>query len=77
MEERYIKYDDLIEKVKSYNKSTTLISNDNFSIETLRIDPNLEDLYKYNFKKEENPMTFEPNYLKKTEAEEKLNDNRN
>lgn len=74
MEEQYIKYEDLIEKVKSYNESTTLISNDDFSMETLRIDPNIEDLYKYNLKREENPMTFEPNYLKKTEAEEKLND---
>lgn len=74
LEEQYIKFDLLIEKVKSYNKSTTLISNDNLKLETLKINPNLNELYKYNFKKEENPMNFEPNYLKKPEAEEKLND---
>ena len=36
--------------------------------------PNIEMLYKCDFKKEENPTLFEPNYLKKPEAEEKLND---
>ena len=75
MKEQYIKYEELIEKVKFFNKSTTFISNDDFDMQTLRIDPNLENLYEYNLKREENPMTFEPNYLKKTEAEEKLNDN--
>ena len=38
--------------------------------------PNIDNLYKHNLKREENSMTFVPTYLKRTEAEEKLNDNR-
>ena len=38
--------------------------------------PNLDRFYRYDLKKKENSMSFIPKYLKKTEAEEKLNDKR-
>ena len=70
MDERYIKLEDLIEKIKTYNKEYIFVSNDEFQ-------PNLQNFYNKGTKTKENPMSFVPNYLKKPEAEEKLNDKTN
>ena len=74
--EQYIKLEDLIKQTKTYNKEVTFISYDEFEFNTLEVKPDLNNLFKHNFKRKENALTFVPNYLKKTEAEEKLNDKR-
>ena len=74
LEESYIKLEELQKIVATHKGEKIFISNDNFDFETVSFNPNFENITTSNFKKEENPMTFVPNYLKKTEAEEKLND---
>lgn len=76
LEESYIKLEDIIEKAKMYSDKPVFVTLDEFDFETNTFSPNLNNFYKQNLKKEENSMTFVPNYLKKTEAEEKLNDSR-
>ncbi len=76
MEEQYIKCDEIIKKAKEYSNNPVFVSQDDFEFKTIKFKPNLDNFYKYNFKREENSMTFVPNYLKLTEAEEKLNDSR-
>ena len=76
MKECYIKQEELIERVNSYQKNTTYVSLDSFEFETEVFEPNFEKFFKLNFKQKEDSMTFIPTYLKRTEAEEKLNDNR-
>ena len=73
LEDQYIKIEDLQEKVKQLNKSFTYVSTDEFDFEVKKYDSNLNNLFKYLEKEEVDPFTFVPNYLKKTEAEEKLN----
>lgn len=73
LEDQYIKIDDLQEKVKELNKSFTYVSTDEFDFDVKKYNSNLENLFKYLKKEEVDPFTFVPNYLKKTEAEEKLN----
>ncbi len=71
MNDAYIKLDDLVEKIGT-DKSTTYISLDNFDLET-----NLPEyivnkvLEKHYDDVPINPHSLNPNYLKKTEAEEK------
>ena len=77
MKECYIKLDHLLDKVKSYSGDVVFVSLDEFSFDTIKYVPNMDKFFSLNFKREENSMTFVPEYLKKTEAEEKLNDNRN
>lgn len=77
MDERYIKLEDLIEKIKTYNKEYIFVSNDEFQIKTEKFKPNLQNFYNKGTKTKEKPMSFVPNYLKKPEAEEKLNDKTN
>lgn len=74
MEECYIKLDELVETVKKYSANPIFVSLDNFNFEVVSFKPNIDNFYKYGKKKEENSMTFVPTYLKRTEAEEKLND---
>ena len=69
MEENYIKKEELEEIAKTFSNDITYIEKDYI--------PNIEKLYSCSFKKEEDPITFNPNYLKKPEAEEKLNDSKN
>ena len=76
LKESYIKLEELISKAKEYSNNPVFVSLEEFDIETTLYTPDLNNFYKYNLKKEENSMTFVPNYLKRTEAEEKLNDNR-
>lgn len=74
--ESYIKLEDLKDKLKDY-KNATFVTTDEFDFDKQEYKPDLENLYANNFKQKENSMTFIPNYLKLTEAEEKLNDRRN
>lgn len=73
MHDSYISIDKLIEKVNALN-NVLFISNSNFNdIETVSTKINLQKIYEY-YKDEEgiNPHALMPNYLKKTEAEEKF-----
>lgn len=73
--EQYIKIEDLIKEANKLNKKVVYVSNDSFDeIEVKKYTPDLNNLYKNMNKKEENSITFVPNYLKKPEAEEKLNE---
>ena len=74
LDEQYIKLNDLIEKVKSLGKEYMFVSNDDFDIETVLYKPNLVNFFNHMKKREEDPITFIPDYLKKPEAEEKFND---
>ena len=69
----YISIDKLIEKANVLN-NVLFISNSNFNdIETVSTKINLQKIYEY-YKDEDgiNPHALMPNYLKKTEAEEKF-----
>lgn len=73
MQDSYISIDKLIEKVNDLN-NVLFISNSNFNdIETFSTKINLQKIYEY-YKDEDgiNPHALMPNYLKKTEAEEKF-----
>ena len=77
LKERHIKLEELQKIVATHQWKKAFISNDNFDFETVPFKPNFENIITSKFKKEENSMIFVPNYLKKTEAEEKLNDCKN
>lgn len=73
MQDSYISIDKLIEKVNVLN-NVLFISNSNFNdIETVSTKINIQKIYEY-YKDEDgiNPHALMPNYLKKTEAEEKF-----
>ena len=76
IEDQYISLDNLLEKTKELKGKAVYVSNDTFKFKTKKYKPNLKRLFK-NIKKEEaNPFDFVPNYLKKTEAEENLNNDK-
>lgn len=67
----YIKLDDLLEKIEN-DKSTTYVSLDNFDLETILPEYNVNKIIEKHFNDTPiNPHSLNPNYLKKTEAEEK------
>lgn len=75
-EDRYILLEDLLKEIKTLKGKIIFVSNDKFEFKTKKYKPNLKRLFK-NIKKEEvNPFDFIPNYLKKTEAEENLNNDK-
>lgn len=76
LEEQYIKLDRLKEIVNEFKKDAVYVSLDKFDFDVEGYTPNIERLFQKNFKVKEDSMTFIPTYLKKTEAEENLNDNR-
>ena len=76
MNECYIKLDDLLDKVEFYSDDAVFVSLDEFSFKTVKYVPDMDKFFSLNFKRKENSMTFVPEYLKRTEAEEKLNGNR-
>ena len=76
MDECYIKCSDLLEKVNNYSGKVVFVSLDKFDFETIEFVPDMDKFFSLNFKRKEDSMKFVPDYLKKTEAEEKLNDNR-
>lgn len=74
MEESYIKLSELNEFVLSLDRDYTYVSYDEFlDLDTVMYKPNIYNLYKNMKKQKEDSMSFVPTYLKKTEAEEKLN----
>lgn len=74
MEEKYIKLEDLKSYVSSLSKDYVFVSNDSFDdLDVILYRPSISNLYKYMDKRLEDAVSFIPNYLKKTEAEEKLN----
>lgn len=74
MEEKYIKLDELKEYVSSLAKDFVYVSNDSFDdLDVSLYKPLTDNLYKHMDKRLEDAVSFIPNYLKKTEAEEKLN----
>ena len=75
LEEQYIKLDDLKERVSTFS-GVTFVSNDEFDFVVSSFRPDILNLYSHMEKTLEDSMTFVPNYLKKPEAEEKLNDKR-
>lgn len=71
MNDAYIKLDDLLEKIEN-DKSTTYVSLDNFDLETILPEYNVNKIIEKHFNDIPiNPHSLNPNYLKKTEAEEK------
>lgn len=71
MNDDYIKLDDLLEKIEN-DKSTTYVSLDNFDLETILPEYNVNKIIEKHFNDTPiNPHSLNPNYLKKTEAEEK------
>lgn len=71
MNDAYIKLDDLLEKIEN-DKSTTYVSLDNFDLETILPEYNINKIIEKHFNDTPiNPHSLNPNYLKKTEAEEK------
>ena len=71
------KCSDLLEKVNNYSGKVVFVSLDKFDFETVEFVPDMDKFFSLNFKRKEDSMKFVPDYLKKTEAEEKLHDNRN
>ena len=78
LEEQYISLDDLNSNLNNINKDITYISNDTFdNINTTKFNPNYNNIINYiKTIDNTNPHLISPNYLKKTEAEEKLNVNK-
>jgi len=74
LEEQYISVEELVSRVKLLNGSCLMVSNDNIkNIDVTYQEPDINNMLKYLKKEEINPHLFAPNYLKKTEAEENLN----
>lgn len=72
MGDKYILLTDLLEKLKKYN-NVQFISLDEFSFSTIKPNIDIKKVIDKHFLDEGvNPHSLNPNYLKKTEAEEKL-----
>ena len=71
MNDDYIKLDDLLKKMGT-DKSITFVSLDNFDLETYLPEYNVNKVIEKHYNDTPiNPHSLNPNYLKKTEAEEK------
>ena len=71
MNDDYIELDDLLEKIEA-GKSVTYISLDNFDLKTNLPEYNVNKIVEKHYDDTPvNPHSLNPNYLKKTEAEEK------
>lgn len=76
-EESYIKLDDLIKLVNDLDGDKIFVSCDMFNdLDVLIYKPDICNLYNNMKKVLEDPITFVPNYLKRPEAEERLDDKR-
>lgn len=73
MDDKYVLLDELLEKLKIYN-NPIFISTDSFNFTTILPDVDIRKVVSKHLNDEGvNPHNLNPNYLKKTEAEEKLN----
>lgn len=71
MNDDYIELDDLLEKIEA-GKSVTYVSLDNFDLKTNLPEYNVNKVVEKHYDDTPvNPHSLNPNYLKKTEAEEK------
>ena len=78
MEDRYISFDDLLEKINDIKEDTLFVSNDSNFISCIEPKIDVEKIVLKHFNdKSINPHKVNPIYLKLTEAEEKLNDKSN
>lgn len=77
MKDCYIEIENLKKELEKLDGSYTLVSSDNFDFEVEKYKPNIKKFLEIYENKEEDVFLFEPNYLKKTQAEEELNDKRN
>lgn len=78
MEDRYISFDDLLEKINDIKEDTLFVSNDSNFISCIEPKIDVEKIVLKHFNdKSINPHKVNPIYLKLTEAEEKLNDKNN
>lgn len=73
LKDQYISLENLKNIVENLEGKYTYVTLDDFDFQTQKYIPNLNNTFKYIKKEEVDPYTFIPNYLKKTEAEEKLN----
>ncbi len=73
LKDQYISLEILKNIVENLEGQYTYVTLDDFDFQTQKYIPNLNNTFKYIKKEEADPYTFIPNYLKKTEAEEKLN----
>lgn len=73
LKDQYISLENLKNTVENLEGQYTYVTLDDFDFQTQKYIPNLNNTFKYIKKEEVDPYTFIPNYLKKTEAEEKLN----
>lgn len=70
----YIGINKLKELANDLEGKVSFVSLDSFDdINVIEFKPNIENTFKHIILKEEDPFTFVPNYLKRTEAEENLN----
>ena len=76
LEDSYIKLDDLKEEVNKLSGKVTYVSLDDYDF-AVKYEPNINNLFNYLNKEYVDNFTFVPNYLKRTEAEEKLSDKEN
>lgn len=75
LEETYIKKEDLLAKTSLLKGSVKYVSSMEIpDFETIKYIPNIGNMQKHMKPVKENPNEIIPNYLKKTEAEENLND---
>lgn len=78
IEDKYILFDELLEKIKDIKDDTLFVSNDDNYISCVKPEINVEKIVlKHINEKSVNPHNVNPIYLKLTEAEEKLNDKNN
>lgn len=78
MGDRYISFDDLLEKINDIKEDTLFVSNDSNFISCIEPKIDVEKIVLKHFNdKSINPHKVNPIYLKLTEAEEKLNDKSN
>ena len=76
IKDQYISYDEFISNLSDYDlNDIEFVSYDDIE-NTIKPDLNIEKLFSITKFKSINPHMVNPNYLKKTEAEEKLNDKR-
>lgn len=79
-EDAYLSKEKLFNKIKRKTsfKNVTFVSYTDLDFETIKPDLNIDKIVKkYRRRKSLNPHLVNPNYLKRVEAEEKLDDKRN
>ena len=71
LKDRYISLDNLKEEINKLDKSYQIVTADDLGLDSISTNIRLEKLIKFINEKPVNPHLVNPEYLKKTEAEEK------